>query len=872
MRYFLLLLLFAASQAKAQLPNCAGVDSNCLFMDNGNAVYRFDPALPISASNPSIFISYPNFSSAGLAIGPNINGGAASPTFYTTNIGIYHYWNGSAWVSTGHTASTVNITEGSSVIYGKNGSSGYLSKYTGTGNDVFFANGLPNSGPFDVVADQSNNLYEVDISTTIGHIYKYNPAGVIIDTYTVLNVPAQSAGPGFAIIGNQVYFGVNTAPGVYYGTLVNDTVNASVLGSFNISYGDFANCPNVSQIAPGTASLVYPTCAGNVTVNISSPNLTAGATVFWNFGDPGSGINNTSTLNNTSHTFSGNGTFTVTTIITNSAGVDTVTNTIIVNNYVYGSSTATICEPNSFNGYTSSGVYIDTFSISPICDSIHTLTLTVNPQPFISLGPDVTICSGQNTTLDAGPGFSTYFWDNNAPTQTRIVNTPGTYYCTVTDVNTCSNSDTINVLQSNSVQADFTLIKHLGCKKDTIELINNSTGTNVFQWYFGDSQSSQLMNPTHVYNAQLVYTVTLIAGNPPCQDTMSMQVDMTHPLNANAYVYGGSPQSPLVITDSTCVLTKLKAQSLSTPLGLTLNEFYWGDGTSTNTGYNVIADHQYTDPGNYHFMLVITDSLGCKDTVKREIYVDGESYCHFTASDSVICVGTPIVFYDTMSPYTLSFTYDFGDGSKVDDLHHPIHSYDIGNNYQVTLTSRNLICPEYDYTGNLVVDDYPLLNLGPDTSICPGITGSIVLQNLLNTAGVYQWSTGETANSITVTESGHYWVTATSPNADCRASDSIFITRDCYLNIPNAFSPDGDGLNEYFFPRELLSSGVKLFRMNIYNRWGENIFTTTAIDGRGWDGKYNSKAQPMGVYVYVMDVEFLNGVKKTFKGNVTLMR
>ena len=60
--------------------------------------------------------------------------------------------------------------------------------------------------------------------------------------------------------------------------------------------------------------------------------------------------------------------------------------------------------------------------------------------------------------------------------------------------------------------------------------------------------------------------------------------------------------------------------------------------------------------------------------------------------------------------------------------------------------------------------------------------------------------------------------------------------------------------------------------MEIYNRWGENIFTASSVDGRGWDGKYNGVAQPFGVYVYVIDVEFINQVKKNFKGNVTLMR
>lgn len=867
--YLFSIILFSL-KLSAQLPNCAGSDSNCVFMDNGSTIFRYDPALPISTTNPAPFAVTAGISMAGLSIGPNINGGAASPTFYTTS-GNYHWWNGATWVNTGHNASTVNIGQGNSAIYGKIGNTGEIYKYTGTANDVFLVNGFGNSGPYDLVSDQADNIYEIDISSTIGYIYKRNPSGVIIDTITVLNVPAQTAGPGFAMIGNKVYIGVNTSPGVWAGTIINDTVNAVALGSFNNGYGDFATCPQV-PVSNTTASLVYPICSGTQAIAITSPFLTVGSTILWNFGDPASGINNTSTLHNTTHTFSGNGTYTVTTIITNAQGVDTVVNTIVVNNYIYGTSSVTICAPNSYNGYSATGVYVDTFAVSPVCDSIHTLNLTVIPLPAINLGPDVNICAGQSATLDAGAGFATYLWDNGDVTQTRVVTVSGTYYCTVTDVNSCSNTDTIDVNLNSSVNASFTIIKHLGCTEDTIELVNTTTGTNDFLWFFGDSQSSLLANPTHIYYNQMIYNVTLIAGVAPCQDTLTIPVDIMHPLDADVYVYGNAPQTQIIIPDSTCVLDKLKAQSLSIPPGLTINEFHWGDGTFDNIGYNVYAEHLYAEPGNYTFQLIITDTLGCKDSVTHQIYVDGESYAHFVPSDSIVCTGTPIVFYDTLSPYTLSHHYDFGDGSGVDNIRNPVHSYDMENNFVVTISSKNLICPEYTYSSNIVVDEYPNINLGPDTAICPGITGTIIVHDVINPAAVYTWSTGAVSNSISLIDGGHYWAMGESPNAHCKTVDSIFIARDCYLNIPNSFSPDGDGLNDYFIPRELLGSGIKTFRMNIYNRWGENIFSTTSINGRGWDGKFNEKFQPMGVYVYTIDVEFINKVKKTYQGNVTLIR
>jgi gliding motility-associated-like protein len=867
---FLLLLCYSLNTF-AQLPACNGIDSNVIFIDNGSTIHRFDPALPISGTNPSLFITS-TLSMAGLAIANNINGGSASPTFYTTSNGVYQWWDGSAWVNTGHTSSTVNIGGATTAIYGKNGGTGFLSKYVGTGNDFFLVNGLANSGPYDLVGDQSDNFYEVDISTAIGKIYKRNPAGAIIDTFVVLNVPAQTAGPGFAIIGNRVFLGVNTAPAVWSGNIINDTVNCVALGTFANSGGDYASCPKVTANTT-TASLVYPTCNGPVNVGVTSPMLTTTATVLWNFGDPASGINNTSTLNNTTHTFSGNGTYTVTTYITGSLGNDTVVNIIVVNNTLTGSSSISICAPATYQGHSVSGVYIDTFQLSAVCDSIHTLNLTVNPEPTFSLGPDLPLCANNTTTLSAGTGWVSVVWDDFSTATTRTVTTPGTYYCTVTNANSCSKSDTIVVFADTTLNADFQMIVRLGCDDDTVEFVNTSSGATQYIWFFGDSQSSLLDNPTHVYTNQMAYTVTLVAANPPCYDTISYTVDVSHPITANLFASGnGGINGSSFHQDSTCILYDLDVLSTSFPVGSYVYDWTWGDGTNTNSGNTPNAKHFYTTPGTYTVTLTITDTIGCQDDSSRVIYVDDLAYVDITASDSIVCVGEPIIFHDSTSLFLQSFEYDFADGAILSNVHHPVHTYDREGSYIVTVTARSLICPDSSDSKTIIVDEYPVVDLGKDTSICPGITGTIFLNNVANPAGVYEWSTGETANLIQVVEPGYYWIRAESANAGCTSTDSIRILRDCYINIPNAFSPDGDGLNDYFFPRDLLSSGVTVFKMNIYNRWGENIFTTDKIDGRGWDGKYDGKLQNMGVYVYTIDVTFANKVKKSYKGNVTLVR
>jgi gliding motility-associated-like protein len=88
------------------------------------------------------------------------------------------------------------------------------------------------------------------------------------------------------------------------------------------------------------------------------------------------------------------------------------------------------------------------------------------------------------------------------------------------------------------------------------------------------------------------------------------------------------------------------------------------------------------------------------------------------------------------------------------------------------------------------------------------------------------------------------------------------------LYIPNTFTPNNDGRNDFFLA---YGNNVAKFRMRIYNQWGEFVFESQNLL-RGWDGTYRGNMQPTGVYVYYVDVTFNSGVTKTFKGTVTLLR
>src|SRR6202007_2636564 len=99
-----------------------------------------------------------------------------------------------------------------------------------------------------------------------------------------------------------------------------------------------------------------------------------------------------------------------------------------------------------------------------------------------------------------------------------------------------------------------------------------------------------------------------------------------------------------------------------------------------------------------------------------------------------------------------------------------------------------------------------------------------------NSYAKWQWNTGEKTAGITIVKPGTY-VNSVFVNG-CMASDTVVVQKDCYMDIPNVFTPNKDGTNDYFYPRQLLTRGLVTFKMYVYNRWGQEIYSTTSIDGR----------------------------------------
>ena len=136
----------------------------------------------------------------------------------------------------------------------------------------------------------------------------------------------------------------------------------------------------------------------------------------------------------------------------------------------------------------------------------------------------------------------------------------------------------------------------------------------------------------------------------------------------------------------------------------------------------------------------------------------------------------------------------------------------------------------------------------------------------------YLWNTGDTTDAIQVNTEGLYSVLVTTTES-CQAADTVMVLWGGEpFWLPNAFTPNGDGLNDEFKPVQRYDL-VKTYRLFIYNRWGQLIFETSDIN-QGWDGTYKGKPAEQGTYVYkiVYTSTSTGSGPQSVAGNVTLVR
>ncbi len=279
--------------------------------------------------------------------------------------------------------------------------------------------------------------------------------------------------------------------------------------------------------------------------------------------------------------------------------------------------------------------------------------------------------------------------------------------------------------------------------------------------------------------------------------------------------------------------------------------YEWDNG-STSDSLNV------SSPGTYS---VLVTALGCSYSESINIDNFPEITVQF-GSDTTLCEGDSLIL-DATNP---NATYTWQDGSTNPSLEVTEPGF-----YDVQINSND--CPAY-FSIDVAYLSAPDFDLGADTSICFG--SELILMVPEDENFSYLWSDNSTSSSLEVLESGIYSVTVS--NICGSLTDQIMIERKMEENpfqIPNAFTPDQDGMNDTFVIIRDEDFTIFEYNMKIYNRWGKLVYEGTDPDN-GWNGWKEDKAYQSEVYVYRIFIDYLNcegeQEQKIFEGDLTLLR
>ena len=304
--------------------------------------------------------------------------------------------------------------------------------------------------------------------------------------------------------------------------------------------------------------------------------------------------------------------------------------------------------------------------------------------------------------------------------------------------------------------------------------------------------------------------------------------------------------------------------------------YFWDFGvsiviTDTSTLSNPV--YVYPDTGVFNAMLIAFSPGNCTaDTLFKMITVLSLPLASFSSIPDPACPGDTISFTNN-STGTDAWFWDFGD-ADTSISENPSQSFDFAGTYNVMLVSLSASCGS-DTTYKMVTVVSPSAEFAYTVDTC---SATVSFQNLSANAASYSWLFGDGQASAssdpahTFSAVADYTVTLfINPGTFCADSIQHTLTYSGTggdVFIPNAFSPNGDGINDTLYVR---GGCLKNMKFAVYDRWGNKVFETTGQQ-QGWDGAYKEKAMDSAVFVYFLDATMNNGERVVRKGNISLVR
>jgi len=375
---------------------------------------------------------------------------------------------------------------------------------------------------------------------------------------------------------------------------------------------------------------------------------------------------------------------------------------------------------------SSVSTYAVTVTNANTCAVSDTLSLGLYALPIVNLGNDTTICETDTITINAGNSTATFAWSTGETTQSISINAIASYQVTVTDTNSCSDSDTLNLNNYAQPLVDIGSDTSI-CSGDSITIDPNNTG-QTYQWSTGQASESISVDTAGIYS------VTVTDANT-CQNADTLQLSIY-----NLPVFSLQADTSICFGDNLVLDAENAGAS-----------FVWQDG-STNQTLTVNSTGTY--------QVTVTDANTCSnaDTMTLGIY---SLPIVSLGADTSICASDTLLL-DAQNP-TASFVWNTTQSTQTIEVN-------TAGSYQVTVTDTNT-CSAAD-TFTLSIFALPIVSLGADTSICDEDTLVLDAQNPTSS---FVWQDASTSQTLVATNAATYGVTVTDTNT-CSNSDELVLS------------------------------------------------------------------------------------------------
>ncbi|MAY84782.1 MAG: hypothetical protein CMP59_11685 [Flavobacteriales bacterium] len=503
-------------------------------------------------------------------------------------------------------------------------------------------------------------------------------------------------------------------------------------------------------------------------------------------------------------------------------------------------------------------------------DTLERYTVNVERKPVAAFTADTTQAScypfAVNFTDTSSGNVNQWIWDLGRADSIIVQNPfrnflqPGDYDITLIVFTPNGCSDTLtkqDYIQITGPTADFDISPDTACLNEPVNFtINSTNGVGSFRWAFGDGNSSTNDPATHIYTdtvglIQPSLIIRDIAGN--CEvflrDTVTI-LDVLADFEVSDTI-GCQPFSPTITNNM-----------------IGADNFSWdfGDGRTSN---DQVPDLTYDQDGQFTLTLNVSNNNGCTDQYSVDITVL-PSPTAVINGDNYLCAGDSLNLSGSGGTIVGWFTADtlFSLANNI--------AFSPDSSTSISLIVENIFnCTDTAILDVLVQQEPTYVPL-EDTTI---IIGEELFPNVSSGAGFsYSWTPERGLSCtdcpdprmqpFTTTE----YILTISDSLGCFSiTDTILVevVEEFTLDVPQAFSPNGDGVNDIIYVK---GWGLKeLIAFKIYNRFGELVFEGTEFD-QGWDGTYNGKDQMVETYVYTVEAETYAGEVLTKKGNITLIR